>query len=164
MIIFPKFCWAFMKHIIRWNTGKKIKLFPELFTNTIFEYREFRFFMHQTIQETFFLSFWGVENIVIMAMKPTVRLVLICIDFSVITLTSRCAFTSHDKYWLTLHLLIFFAKYRVKNHLCVNTICNDIYVLKCWVDLSFNWIVILDFLFFCICKLQNRPKNLEFRN
>ena len=116
------------------------------------------------LQETFFLSFWGVENIVIMAMKPTGRLVLICIDFSVITLTSRCAFTSHHKYWLTLHLLIFFAKYRVKNHLCVNTICNDIYVLKCWVDLSFNWIVILDFLFFCICKLQNRPKNLEFRN
>ena len=49
MVIFPKFFWAFMKHIIRWNTGKKIKLFHELFTNTIFEYSFVCFFTHKTI-------------------------------------------------------------------------------------------------------------------
>ena len=38
IVIFPKFFWAFMKHIIRWNAGEKIMLFPELFTNTIFEF------------------------------------------------------------------------------------------------------------------------------
>ena len=49
MVIFPKFFWAFMKHIIRWNTGEKIMLFHELFTTTIFEFSFVCFFMHKTI-------------------------------------------------------------------------------------------------------------------
>ena len=36
MAIFPKLFEAFMTQIIRLNTGKKIKLFPELFTNNFF--------------------------------------------------------------------------------------------------------------------------------
>ena len=36
MAIFPKLFEAFMTQIIRLNTGKKIKLFPELFTNKFF--------------------------------------------------------------------------------------------------------------------------------
>ena len=55
MVIFPKFFWPFMKHIIRWYTGKEIKLFPELFSNTIFEYSFVCFFMHNTIH---ILSQW----------------------------------------------------------------------------------------------------------
>ena len=34
----------------------------------------------------------------------------------------------------------------------------DIYVPNCWVDLSFNLRVNLDFFLFWFCKLQNRPK------
>ena len=37
MAIFPKFFGAFMEQIIRWNAGKKIKLFPELFISKSFE-------------------------------------------------------------------------------------------------------------------------------
>ena len=38
MIIFQRFFRAFMIHIIRWNSGKKIELFFELFIHNIFEY------------------------------------------------------------------------------------------------------------------------------
>ena len=38
MAIIPKFFEAFISNIIRWNTGKKTKLFSELFTNDINEY------------------------------------------------------------------------------------------------------------------------------
>ena len=51
MVIFPKFFWAFMKHIIRWNTGKKLDSFPELFTNMIFDYSFVCFFTHKTIHK-----------------------------------------------------------------------------------------------------------------
>ena len=37
-------------------------------------------------------------------------------------------------------------------------ILRDIYVPNCWVDLSFNLRVNLDFFLFWFCKLQNRPK------
>ena len=35
---------------------------------------------------------------------------------------------------------------------------SNIYVPNCWVDLSFNLRVNLDFFLFWFCKLQNRPK------
>ena len=37
MAILPKFFGAFIRHLIRKNPGKKIKLFSQLFTNNIFE-------------------------------------------------------------------------------------------------------------------------------
>ena len=40
---------------------------------------------------------------------------------------------------------------------------RDIYVLKYWVNLSFNSRLISDFFLFWNCKLQNCPKNLELK-
>ena len=69
MLIFPKFFWDFIKHLIRWNTRKKSKLFPELFTNMIFDYSFVCFFTHKPIPVKilmrFFFSFrWypGMDN------------------------------------------------------------------------------------------------------
>ena len=40
------------------------------------------------------------------------------------------------------------------------SVFSDIYVPKCWVDLSFNSSVILEFFLFWNCKFHNRPNNL----
>ena len=47
--IFPKYFEAFMRQIVRQNTGKKIKKNPELFSNKIFEYSRVTFFADKTI-------------------------------------------------------------------------------------------------------------------
>ena len=49
MTIFKKFFEAFMRHITRWNAGKEIKWFTELFINKTFEYTFVTFEYEQTI-------------------------------------------------------------------------------------------------------------------
>ena len=58
MAIFSKFFLTFISHIIRYNAGKKIKSFSELFINNFFEYTFLSIFMHQSIASgSYMISF-----------------------------------------------------------------------------------------------------------